>query len=273
MNWREYQEETAQFFRSLGYGAVVNASVDGARSRHDVDVWVTLSRSGLQIQWIIECKLWKRRIGKEKVMALKAIVDDIGADRGVLLSEIGFQKGATSAAGRANITLTSLAELGQIARGELLSLLTHKLEIRAMHLQQSLFNLFQHQQIRGGTLSTPYPGVDAAVVHRTRGELAILEWGFESVRLGHPPFAAGCDGSGKQVTFAATIEEFVPLASDLISRANSVLQAQPKLARLTLRNQQARKAPAHPASTKAPCKTLIEPGAEPRKQLGSSPLE
>jgi hypothetical protein len=273
MNWREYQEETAQFFRSLGYGAEVDATVEGVRSRHDVDVWVTLYRSGLQIQWVIECKLWKRRIGKEKVMALKAIVDDIGADRGVLLSEIGFQKGAASAARRANITLISLAELRQKARHELLSLLTHKLEIRAIHLQQSLFNLFQHQQIRGGTSSTPYPGVDADAVHRNMGVLAILKRGFESARLGDPPFAVGCDDSGEQVTFAATIEEFVQLASDLISRTNSVLEAQPSSARLTLLSQQARKSPAHPASTKVHYKTLIEPGAGPRKQLGGSPLE
>ncbi len=246
MNWREYQEETAQFFRNLGYGAEVDVRVDGVRSRHDVDVWVTLSRSGLQIQWIIECKLWKRRIGKEKVMALKAIVDDIGADRGVLLSEVGFQKGAASAARRANITLTSLADLRQKARGELLSLLTHELEIRAIYLQQSLFNLFQHQQIRGGSLSTPCPGVDAGAVHRTRGELAILESGFKSARLGDPPFAVGCDDSGEQVTFAATIEEFVQLASDLISRATLVLEAQPKLARLTLRNQASQKVSSPP---------------------------
>jgi hypothetical protein len=55
-----------------------------------------------------------------------------------------------------------------------------------------------------------------------------LEWDFESARLGNPPFAAGCDESRRQVTFAATIEEFVQLASDLITRANSVLEAQPK---------------------------------------------
>jgi Restriction endonuclease len=273
MNWREYQEEAAQFFRNLGYGAEVDASVEGVRSRHDVDVWVTLYRSGLQIQWVIECKLWKRRVGKEKVMALKAIVDDIGADRGLLLSEIGFQKGAASAARRANITLISLAELRQEARGELLSLLTHKLEIRAIHLQQSLFNLFRRHQIRGGTSSTPYLGVDAAAVHRTMGELAILEWGFESARLGDPPFAVGCDDSGAQITFAATIEEFVQLASDLISRANSVLEAQPNSARLTLLSQQARKPPAHPVSTKVHCRNPIEPGAGPREQLGGSPIE
>ena len=92
MDWTEYQEETARFFRSLACDAEVDATVQGVRGRHNIDVWVTFVRSGVQIRWVIECKLWKRRTAKEKVMALQAIVNDIGADRGVLLSELAFKK-------------------------------------------------------------------------------------------------------------------------------------------------------------------------------------
>ena len=43
-------------------------------------------------------KRWTRRVPKEKVMALKAIVEDLGADRGIIVNEAGFQSGAQKAA-------------------------------------------------------------------------------------------------------------------------------------------------------------------------------
>lgn len=65
----------------------------------------------MESHWIIECKAWKNNIPKEKVTALSAIVQDVGADRGFLLSEVGFQSGAIRAARSSNITLTSLEDL------------------------------------------------------------------------------------------------------------------------------------------------------------------
>src|ERR1700723_1013967 len=129
-DWKEYQEEAALFFRSLGCEATVDAFVQGARASHKVDVWVCFDRFGLKIVWVFECKFWKRAIGKEKVMALKAIVDDIGADRGVILSERGFQSGAMRAAMKTNVILTSLVDLRRTADAEILSFLITRLEIK-----------------------------------------------------------------------------------------------------------------------------------------------
>jgi len=44
-------------------------------------------------------------------MALSSIVQDIGADRGFLMSESGFQSGAIRATNNTNITLSSLEDL------------------------------------------------------------------------------------------------------------------------------------------------------------------
>ena len=104
-DWRDYQEQVATFFRENGCNAEVEAKVQGARASHDVDVLVTFDRHGVPCQWIIECKLWNRAVPKEKVLILKNIVEDVGADRGILFSESGFQKGALSAVHKANITL------------------------------------------------------------------------------------------------------------------------------------------------------------------------
>ena len=67
-------------------------------SEAKIHVFVTFARFGIPHLRILECKHWKTCIPKEKVMVLQAIVQDIGADKGFLLSEIGFQSGAIAAA-------------------------------------------------------------------------------------------------------------------------------------------------------------------------------
>lgn len=109
--WRDYQDRTAEFFRALGMDANVAERVIGARGQHDVDVAVRTSRAGIQQLWVIECKWWRRSVSKLHVAALASVVQDVGADRGILLSETGFQAGAIKLALLSNITLTSLAEL------------------------------------------------------------------------------------------------------------------------------------------------------------------
>jgi restriction system protein len=109
--WKDYQEEAAEFFRSLGLEATTDATVKGVRTSHDVDVLVKSTHVGFDVTWIVECKQWKSRVSKLHVLALREIVQDLGADRGIVLSESGFQSGAHEAAGLTNVQLASLSEL------------------------------------------------------------------------------------------------------------------------------------------------------------------
>jgi len=109
--WQSYQDDSAEFFRSLGFTATVNAVVEGARGKHEIDVLVEFTHAGALTRWIIECKYWKSAIRKEKVLALQSIAQDVGADRAFLLSEKGFQSGAVRVARNTNITLTNLEDL------------------------------------------------------------------------------------------------------------------------------------------------------------------
>ncbi len=109
--WKDYQEATASYYRELGLIAETDASLDGARGKHSVDVAVRGYRAGVEFLWIVECKYWNRRVPKATVATLSAIVSDIGADRGIILSKRGFQSGAPAMAHSSNITLTSLEEV------------------------------------------------------------------------------------------------------------------------------------------------------------------
>jgi hypothetical protein len=63
----------------------------------------------------VECKHWKEPVSKLHVLALRAIVTDVGADKGILLSEAGFQSGAIEASNLTNVQVATLADLRRTA--------------------------------------------------------------------------------------------------------------------------------------------------------------
>lgn len=115
VRWRQYEQQAAEFFRTLNMDAVVQDRVDGARGNHVVDVAIRFSRFGIDHLWIVECKHWKSRVGKAEVLALQQIVSDVGADRAFLLSETGFQSGAVAAARWSSVELTNIEDLASAA--------------------------------------------------------------------------------------------------------------------------------------------------------------
>lgn len=113
--WREYQEQAATLFLELGFDVRTDLRISGARGSHDIDVYVSFERAGLVVNWIIECKHWKRPVDKSHVLTLRSIVEDVGADRGILLSESGAQSGAVAVTHKSNVHVTSIADLKMIA--------------------------------------------------------------------------------------------------------------------------------------------------------------
>src|SRR5205085_26776 len=105
MHWREYEAQTAEFFASLGYEARIGESLNGARGKHDIDVVVRFAKHAFQCFWLVECKAWKTKVTKEKILAFQTIIEDVGADKGIVLSEEGFQSGCFACASRTNILL------------------------------------------------------------------------------------------------------------------------------------------------------------------------
>ena len=109
-NWREYQEVVAEAFRKLGCRAEVDKTVTGARGPHEIDVYVTFEKFGHECRWIIQCKLWSKAVDKSVVQTLQSIVQNVGADRGVIFCENGFQSGAHTAAQHTNVLLQGSLE-------------------------------------------------------------------------------------------------------------------------------------------------------------------
>ncbi|AWM91709.1 restriction endonuclease [Pseudomonas sp. 31-12] len=109
-DWYKFQEKIKEHFESLGAIARTNVRTQGARASHDIDILVSPKFFGKEITWIVEAKNWSNNVSKEKVMALLSIVQDIGADRGFIISNKGFQKAALECVRNTNITLANFEE-------------------------------------------------------------------------------------------------------------------------------------------------------------------
>ena len=132
-----------------------------------MDVSIAFSRFGLHQHWIVECKFWQRAVPKERVLALKSIVEDVGADRGILVSESGHQSGALAAARHTNITLSSLDGLRVAARAELLSLGLLEIQRRATRMKEYIFSLWRTENPKPDySRSKIKPGIDGALASK-----------------------------------------------------------------------------------------------------------
>lgn len=109
--WYQFQESICNHFNSIGARAETNISVQGVRTTHDIDILVKTKFLGQNILWIVEAKKWNHKVNKLHVLALRTIIDDIGADKGFIISEKGFQSGAIEASKDSNVSLTTLSEL------------------------------------------------------------------------------------------------------------------------------------------------------------------
>jgi hypothetical protein len=121
VNWQDYEIEVAQFLETLGFDVERGAQIDGARGTHHVDVRASIRLYGLDLLWVAECKLWSTKVKKAHALTFKGVVDDVGAHLGLLLSEVGFQPGATDVLEKTNVLALSLGELRARAYPELLA--------------------------------------------------------------------------------------------------------------------------------------------------------
>lgn len=109
--WYQYQEEIKDYFQSLGLNAKTNVPIQGIRTTHNIDVCIDFSFIGFDITWLVEAKYWNSKVNKNVVLAFRQILDDIGADKGIIISNIGFQKGAIDTSKNTNVILRTFEQI------------------------------------------------------------------------------------------------------------------------------------------------------------------
>ena len=161
---------------------------------------------------------------------LKSIVEDVGADRGILIAESGHQPGARAAASSTNMTLTTFEELRESAKDDLLRIGLSAIFERAARVKERAFSLFDHESwsrdgLHGGT-TRPKPGVDGKALSKVIGIIGILQMGIEQAQLGNFPAPVGFDESGEKAIRAPNLEEFVASAASVLDELEGVVASQ-----------------------------------------------
>lgn len=109
-DWFIYQERICEHLNQLGFNASTNKTIQGVRTKHDLDIYAEIFIAGQKVIWVIEAKYWNKKVSKLHVLALRSIIDDIGADKGFIISKKGFQKGALEANKNTDINLITFDE-------------------------------------------------------------------------------------------------------------------------------------------------------------------
>jgi restriction system protein len=221
-DWRRYQEEAAAFFRSAGLKATTDVTVRGVRSAHDIDVFVEFERAGMAHSWVVECKAHARAISKDRALLLRQIVDDVGADKGILLAENGFQAGAKEVVQSTNTLVTSLAELRAASSDEILDVALGSLERRVRLALKRVHSL----EVRITNRSSRLPSIPAGEwrhdsVISLVGFLSMLESGIRAAQDREFPTAYTWSVDDRVVR--ASRSEFVPQASALLDELERVV--------------------------------------------------
>lgn len=80
--------------------------------KHQIDVYLEYEKDGITQRMAIECKNYSRRISLEKVCAFKGVLDDLDGVSGIMVSKVGFQRGAKKYAQKYGISLKELRTPG-----------------------------------------------------------------------------------------------------------------------------------------------------------------
>lgn len=114
----EYERFTQDVYQLLAHSTGVkvcsvkhNKQLDGiSGQKHQIDVYWEYEKDGKTHRVAIECKNYSRRISLEKVCAFKGVIDDLDGVEGIMVTKVGYQKGAKVYAHKHGIALKELRE-------------------------------------------------------------------------------------------------------------------------------------------------------------------
>lgn len=225
-DWRAFQEDVATVFVMAGLAVAVDAALAGVRARHDVDVLVRLGgEDNTDRFWVVECKLWGRPVPKSEVLTLRSVVEDVGAERGFLVSASGFQPAAISAASNTNLTLCDIDQLRAELRTRRIAHELVDVENRVNHLAVQL------NALHGRTIWPPSQSYGELLTRLNykqwahwRTSLDVTRAGLSDARMGRWPSAASLapprhELSNGEKLMTADVDEFLVVASQRLDDA------------------------------------------------------
>lgn len=105
-NWVDLQDKVAYVLKSCGFSVETPRKMSTVRGTVEVDVYAECS----DMLIICECKYWETKIPQNVILAFRTVVEDIGVNKGIIISKNGFQAGAYKNAKNTNLELRTWEE-------------------------------------------------------------------------------------------------------------------------------------------------------------------
>lgn len=98
MTWKEYEQMTQKYFKLRFPNSSIkhNVMLDGIKSKikRQIDVFIEEIVCGYKIQMVVECKDWAKPLDVGDVEQFIAKLEDVGVDKGIMVSKSGYSKAA-----------------------------------------------------------------------------------------------------------------------------------------------------------------------------------
>lgn len=108
-DWVNLQNKVAYILSSCGYVVETPKKIQSVRGNVEVDVYAKDS----DMLIICECKYWESRVPQNIIFSFRAVIEDIGANKGIIIAKKGFQSGAYRSTKNTNIELKTWEEFLQ----------------------------------------------------------------------------------------------------------------------------------------------------------------
>ena len=168
--------------------------------KHQIDVYWEYEIARNKHRVAIECKNYNRAVTKEKVCAFKGVLDDLNGVNGIMVTRVGYQKGAKEYAQEYGI---SLKELRSPKRGEtIIGEIVNCFHIEMLHILYKVDEKWATKQqidIEG---------------YKQRMDMFGLDNNHKWSNATHIPLP-NCDGiirngKGMEITSTAVLEKTIP---------------------------------------------------------------
>jgi len=121
---RELEEKIEKYLQLNGYQTRRNVVLEGkSGGKHEIDILAEKSDTITTVRIMVECKAWNKPIDKDVVSKVGYVLQDLGLNKGIIVSLKGWRVGAEKAARELGIDLWGKDEienkLGKIALAEL----------------------------------------------------------------------------------------------------------------------------------------------------------
>lgn len=121
LDWQTYELITKYIYETLGQQYNINIEGYGRDCKiiglsgvqHQIDVLTSETDQSGRYRTAIECKYWNKKVNKDIVMKLLAIINDTDIKRGIIVSKSGYTPDAQQFAKHNKILIVQLREAGK----------------------------------------------------------------------------------------------------------------------------------------------------------------